>query len=176
MVEQLQIVLSEKIIDREQPSWQKPNELTELIKKTNDVDSGKMVPHKSDYFTITDSAFPFMYEEEQKEGDDYESFTEEMMLENLTLQVSDNIRSYSLIEQFAHVNFLASSTRFAEDIIFSLMDIKLFKIGAACLSAAVAASMFFLPDGFNIGASLVLSAPLFVCVCGIFAKYVKRSS
>ena len=156
--------------DMEQPVWQKSNEQAELIKNTKNYSEN--VDPESDYDDIADLS---QFTDEGK--DVYESFTDDPTIIENMMVVPEEIKTYSLIEQLAPVNSLVASTRFDEDIIFSSVGTdRLFEVGASCLSVAIVASMLLLPAGFNTGTSLVLSAPLFVCACGILAKYTKRRS
>ncbi|MCY4490262.1 MAG: hypothetical protein OXC46_02230 [Thaumarchaeota archaeon] len=156
-----------------QPTWQKTNHNIKLIKDAK-RNSDNITTQESDYYNSADSIFP--YKQEQTSSD-YESFADdETNFENLMLAVSEETKTYSLIEQSTQPNSLVASTRFREDIIFSLENTKIFEVGVACLSTTIAASMFLLPEGFNTGTSLVLSAPLLVCICGILAKYAKHNS
>ena len=156
-----------------QPTWQRTNEDIKLIKDAKRDSENNTT--ESDYYNSTDSIFP--YKQEQTSSD-YESFVDdETNFENLMLVVSEETKTYSLIEQSAQPNSLVASTRFREDIIFYLVEnTKIFEVGVACLSTTIAASMLLLPEGFNTGTSLVLSAPLLVCICGILAKYAKHNS
>ena len=176
MSEQLQVFSSKQIgLDETQPdmSYEKNND--KFIKKNDDQfikkirDDPKLPPSESNRYKIYDFSSSFMdNSDEVKHEEGYESFTD-----SLVYKISQ-VKMFSLFESISEINFLAASTRFTDDIIFSLEKNKIFEIGAACLIAGIVASMYILPDNIDIGVSLLLSAPLFVCSCGIFFKHRKK--
>lgn len=123
---------------------------------------------QENYFSFFDNTLTFFEDEEKKESP-YETFTD-----NLT--ISEEYISYSLLDTSQTENFFIDSMRFVDDIIFSLNRSNVFEYGALGLSAAVIASLVFLPDNFNEAIALLLSAPLFVCISGIFVKFLKQKN
>ena len=126
----------------------------------------------SKYFSVFDMFSHLDNSDESRESEDYESLKEGCLVDFMHIPIT----IYGLIESHLVENTRVQSTRFTDDIIFMLNNSKLFESGTLALSLGVVVSLSFLPDGFDVAMSLLLSAPLLVCVCGIFAKHYRRKA
>ena len=125
---------------------------------------------ESDYFSFFDSTPLSFFEDDIEEEDTpYEIFTD-------GLQISAVNAPYVLEEVRFEENYLVDSKRFIGDIIFMLNNSKILEYSVIGLTLCVIGSLYLLPSGFDVSASLLLSAPLFVSLCGLFAKYFKRNN
>lgn len=115
---------------------------------------------KENYFSI--------FDDESKNEPCYNSFTGDVLISEIPTVL------YSLVNTRRIDNCFVESKRFLYDIIFYLDDSRVLEIASIGLFAGMIASLMFLPLDFVVSASLLLAAPLFVSLCGIFAKYFKR--
>lgn len=122
----------------------------------------------SKYFGVSDLFSYLDNSDESREDENYES-----MMSNGMITLMETSTSYELTESYIEENIHVQSTRFPGDIIFTLSNSKLFEFGSLALSSGIVASMTILPPGFDLAMSLMLSAPLLVCICGLCAKHHK---
>ena len=142
--------------------------LVKNLQKSEDVS----VPSDENYFNLFDNSFSFFDNSDEPQKDEnYESFDN-----NILLDISKKPRSYQLEESFVDENTFIESTRFFDDIIFILNHTRVFESSALILTAGIIASLFLLPDDFNVSISLLLSAPLVVSICGLYMKYIKKKT
>ena len=113
----------------------------------------------------------FSNSDESHEDVNYESLDGDYLLKFTEIPIQ-----YGLEKSHLEENVYMQSARFQDDIIFTLNNSKLFELGAFALASGVASSLAILPDGFNISVALLLSAPLLVCICGLFVKYYGKKT
>ena len=137
------------------------------LPKESVADEPVTVVSKENYYSFFDNTVSF-FDDEPKEEPHYDSFTENLLISEIPSLF------YSLVNTQCIDNFSVHSKRFLDDIIFLLNNSRVLEVAAISLFVSVIASLFFLPAGFNVSVSLLLSAPLFVSLCGIFAKRFKH--
>ena len=153
-----------------QPSLVQSREDVNRMAEELRLSEGEM-DHTSNYFSLFDMFHHFDNSDESHEGGDYESLET-----NCLFKIMEPPMRYGLEKSDLEENVYMQSVRFPDDIIFTLNNSKLFELGAFALASGVASSLAILPDGFNISVSLLLSAPLLVCICGLFVKYYRKKT
>ena len=133
--------------------------------------SEREMDHTSNYFSLFDMFHHFSNSDESHEDVNYETLDGDYLLKFTEIPIQ-----YGLEKSHLEENVYMQSARFQDDIIFTLNNSKLFELGAFALASGVASSLAILPDGFNISVALLLSAPLLVCICGLFVKYYGKKT
>lgn len=124
------------------------------------------------YYSVFDDSFSLYNNSNNiQENENYESFDN-----NVLLDIREKPMQYQLEKSIADKNYYIESTRFFGDIIFILNHTRIFEASALVLSASIIASLFLLPDGFNLSISLLFSAPLAISISGLYMKYIKKKT
>lgn len=140
------------------------------VSQGNENDIVRTPPSESNYFSFFDDTPLSFFEDDVEEKDtQYEIFTD-------NLHVSAANVPYVLEQIRFEENHLVDTKRFTDDIIFMLLhdDHRILECSTVGLVLGIIGSLYLLPPGFDVSAALLLSAPLFVSVCGLFAKRFKR--
>ena len=154
----------------QQPSWLQDKK--DSVKVIDEMQSSESdMDHMSNYFGLSDLFHYLDNSTEIHETDDYESLDGNCLVEFVDIPIQYGLEKSGLEE-----NIHIQSIRFQDDIIFTLNNSKLFEVGALTIASGMFTSLALLPDGFNISAALLLSAPLLVCICGLFVKHLKKST
>lgn len=124
----------------------------------------------SQYFGVDDLFKYLDNSDESRRDENYES------LDNRMMDFMEMPTRYGLMRSYAEENADVQSTRFTDDIIFTLNNSKRFELGTLALSSGIVASMLVLPDGFDLAMSLMLAAPLLVCICGLGVKHLRKKT
>lgn len=128
----------------------------------------KPIVSESNYFKFFDDASLDFFD-----NSDEPIIEEDNVFVNNLLISTIEQKIFSLEKSNIFANFLLATTRFVDDIIFIFLNSKILEITSLALTAGIIASSFILPGDIGVGISFLLSAPLFVCLTGIIAKYLK---
>ena len=126
-------------------------------------------PPASDYFTFDNHVLSSMDNRaDSKSGDNYESFSENIVFEQMQAP------SYSLIDTNLENNVFVQSMRFVDDVIFSFVSPNIFKVVTPLIASSMILSSFLIPSPINEIVLLALAAPMSVCVAFFLTECFKQ--